>query len=196
MVLQPQWLLNRLADFMYDVSVHGSNRSIVHPKLLEDVVRYENNALLSLPLLNTFWENVEETERSFLLRLLKRYNILTEFQFRVKTEVLRSKNSQLFFLVPAMLRHYDNVSESILQNKSENECISVEFNQLIPLGVFEFFVCAFVKRSGEFEGSKQPHIRANYCEVYFEETKLVVQMAANNSIICRVQREQKYYRAS
>ena len=165
--------LNRFSDIFYDVSHHGSKRHTVPFEAAKDVVTYETNGLLSASLLKLLWDSLGIQEQAFLLSICRKLNLLSEFPF---------KEEPLYFVAP-MADQHSRLRRGLTETSGVRESIYVRFSDTILMGTFSYFVCAFVRRSGQFEGSPLPDIFTDYCKVWLQNTEVELQLSNSKTEI-------------
>ena len=155
LILNPQWLLNALAKFIYDKNIHRTALNEVEKQFRSQLIEYEDSGVISKNLLHHLWKGFNSHETSYLERLLKNMLLTTDYPF--KTVTTGEEDSQ-YIVVPAMLPDLQGTVVEQLPAVSKRWEVLIKFEGPFPEGIFERFVCSFCTRSGEFEGSMSPSL--------------------------------------
>ena len=165
-LLNPHWLLKALACFLYEVETHGTKR-FDYPQVSHSVTEYEENAILSKSLLDTFWAHYSVSERNFLLALNLDSLLASRYEFNLSTGA--DSVEETYLMIPGMLMKSTENLFQVLPPKEREIKMSIRFDNPIPKGVYERIICLFLNRSRGVEGSKAPSVFANISCFFFQE---------------------------
>ena len=151
-VLRPQWLIEALAQIVYQPGDHTTNAKGAPIAMRTEVRRYEATGILSRKLLEYLWKGYQE-ERNFLFAVCRQMLIISEFPFNLGGQDVPDNMDVDKFLVPSILSNVkiDNVRPE-LPSENNQAAFYMQFLNFFPNGVFERIVCIFVSRSAQAEG--------------------------------------------
>ena len=72
-------------------------------------------------------------------------------------------------MIPGMLRQHDDRLFKAIPSKDIQLAMSIEFDNMVPKGVYERIICLFLNRSGCIEGSKAPLVFVDITRFFFQE---------------------------
>jgi len=181
-IINPQWLLDCLGCFMYDVKFHGSKETKIDTLYMEDVQQLEKSGLMSRKLFNKLLSSLTEEEKYFIETLCMNKKLMSKFIFNTNKEGENLFLDSDKFLIPVMIK--DEEDEIIVPKGHK---IELQLNEVLPIGLFETVICSFVEKSGQIEGSKDPELFKNAAIIWFgNEMKIKLFLSQEDVIMVRL----------
>ena len=178
---RPQWLIDKISLVVRDEARHGhglDRRTLRVVGLEADAKMLAGRGLASRDLLEFLWE---KEQVDFFIELMRSLLLLSAYSYH---------NADALYLIPSIAM-YDR-PQSYLRTMTdalfrlispENEQLSavVEFAYL-PNGVFERLICLCTEYSAMRQGTKEPKLRRDACQVWWDQSN-TVQMRKEDSAI-------------
>lgn len=182
-IVDPQWLVKALACFIYDAKVHSSKIYEIPSHLRSDLIKYEEEGILTPALLKCFWDGKYTTEEQRFLRSVSTEMLLmSDYIFHDPDDENISVDAKTV-LVPAMINNVCKAIEDNLPEFEDRLSIRIRFENGLPPGVFERIICLFTSENEESEGARQPNLFKDFAAFRFRKVNAyIVKRSVENMV--------------